>query len=200
MFVASNRASTDADLLALDTDTGEVDWRLDLEAHVSGPVSWANGVVYVADDSGRIAGYDAASGERLWSYATEAPAAGGIAVVDGTVYAGWGWWFTSPPDDAQGGLIAFRLDGEAAPAPGDGEEAVSGEDVYGENCARCHGESGQGGSGPAMEGVADRLSEADHLEIVREGRSAMPAWEDTLSEEEIAAVVDYERTVLSDGG
>jgi polyvinyl alcohol dehydrogenase (cytochrome) len=205
VYVASNRASTDADLLSLDTGTGEVNWRLDLEGHVSGPVSWANGVVYVADDTGRIAGYDAAEGTRLWSHATEAPAAGGIAVVGGTVYAGWGWWFTSPPDDPEGGLIAFRLGGEAAPAPGDdpgddpgeGEGAASGEDVYRSNCARCHGEAGQGGSGPPMEGVADRLGEDEHVEIVREGRSGMPAWEDTLTAEEIQAVVDYEREVLS---
>jgi polyvinyl alcohol dehydrogenase (cytochrome) len=204
VFVASNRASTDADLLALDVATGEVDWRIDLEAHVSGPVSWANGVVYVADDGGRIAGYDAASGERLWAHDTASPAAGGIAVVDGTVYAGWGWWFTSQPDDAQGGLIAFRLGDDAGSTPGGGdgdggddEGAVSGEDVYLENCARCHGESGQGGSGPPMEGVADRIDEAEHLEVVREGRASMPAWEDTLSDEEIQAVVDYEREALS---
>jgi mono/diheme cytochrome c family protein len=123
-------------------------------------------------------------------------------VVDGTVYAGWGWWFTSPPDDAAGGLIAFRLGGDATDASGgddgdDDESAVSGEEVYAANCARCHGESGQGGSGPAMEGVADRLSAADHVEIVREGRSAMPAWEGTLTDGEIEAVVDYEREILS---
>jgi mono/diheme cytochrome c family protein len=209
VFVASNRASTDADLVALDAESGDVSWRLDLEGHVSGPVSWANGVVYVSDDSGRIAAYDAAAGDRLWSYATDAPAAGGIAVVDGTVYAGWGWWFTSAPPDAKGGMIAFRLDGEAAPAGGpgegsgdgsDGEAAVSGEDVYGENCARCHGEDGQGGSGPTMEGVADRLTEDEHVEVVRNGRAGMPAWKDTLSDDEIAAVVEYERTVLSEGG
>jgi polyvinyl alcohol dehydrogenase (cytochrome) len=209
VFVASNRASTDADLLSLDAETGEVNWRLDLEGHVSGPVSWANGVVYVSDDSGRIAAYDAASGDRLWSYATDAPAAGGIAVVDGTVYAGWGWWFTSAPADAQGGMIAFRLDGEAAPADsGAGSDdtsdadsaAPSGDDVYGENCARCHGEDGQGGSGPSMEGVADRLTEDEHVEVVRNGRAGMPAWKDTLSDDEIAAVVEYQRSVLSEGG
>jgi polyvinyl alcohol dehydrogenase (cytochrome) len=202
VFVASNRASTDADLVALAADTGEVEWRLDLEGHVSGPVSWANDVVYVSDDTGRIAGYSAETGERLWSHAVDASAAGGIAVVDGTVYAGWGWWFSSAPEDPQGGLIAFRLDGEAAPGD-DGSDsesaAVSGEDVYAENCSRCHGGSGQGGSGPPMEGVVYRLTEAEHLEIVQEGRNSMPAWKDILTEDEIAAVVAYEREVLSGG-
>jgi polyvinyl alcohol dehydrogenase (cytochrome) len=201
IYVASNKASTTADLLALDDDTGEILWRTEVGASVTGPVSWANGVVYVADDGGHIAAYDAGSGERLWSHEVPAPAAGGISIVDGTVYAGYGWWLAAPPDDPKGGLIAFRLDREAAPAPGDDDEgAVSGEDVYATNCARCHGGSGQGGSGPSLEGVADRLDEAEHLEIVREGRSAMPAWKDSLSDDEIAAVVEYERRVLSEGG
>jgi polyvinyl alcohol dehydrogenase (cytochrome) len=206
IYVASNKASTTADLVALDDDSGEVLWRTEVGASVTGPVSVANGVVYVADDGGHIAGYDAGSGEQLWSHEVPAPAAGGISIVDGTVYGGYGWWLAAPPEDPKGGLIAFRLDGDAAPAPGEGEgegegegddESADGEDVYRSNCARCHGGSGQGGSGPTMEGVADRLDEDEHLEIVREGREGMPAWEDTLSDEEIQAVVDYEREVLS---
>jgi polyvinyl alcohol dehydrogenase (cytochrome) len=200
VFVASNRGSINADLLSLDADTGHVAWRVDLKAHVSGPVSWANGVVYVSDDSGRIAGYDATDGHRLWSYKVATSAAGGISVVDGTVYAGWGWWFASPPPDAKGGLIAFRLGGKAAAgASSGGSSAVSGEDVYQANCARCHGGTGHGGSGPSMVGVAGRLSKAEHLKVVRNGRAGMPAWKDDLSDEEIEAVVEYERTVLSEG-
>jgi mono/diheme cytochrome c family protein len=34
---------------------------------------------------------------------------------------------------------------------------------------------------------------------VRDGRGNMPGWEGTLSAEEIEAVVEYERTVLSGG-
>ena len=205
VYVASNKASTTADLLALDDDSGEVLWRTEVGASVTGPVSWANGVVYVADDGGHIAGYDAGTGERLWSHEVPAPAAGGIAIVGGTVYGGYGWWLAAPPEHPKGGLIAFRLDGSAAPADGGGTsdgagDTVSGEDVYAGNCARCHGGSGQGGSGPSMEGVADRLTEDEHVEVVREGREGMPAWKDTLSDEEIAAVVAYERSVLSGGG
>ena len=129
-------------------------------------------------------------------------------MVDGTVYAGWGWWFAGAPDDAEGGLIAFRLRGRGGrrrpvwpPARAVRREggATSGEDVYQQCCARCHGGAGEGGSGPAMEGVADRLDVDEHIAVVREGRGGMPGWDDTLSDEEIEAVVDYERTVL-DGG
>jgi mono/diheme cytochrome c family protein len=51
-----------------------------------------------------------------------------------------------------------------------------------------------------MVGVADRLTRDEHLTVVREGRNGkMPAWEGTLTDEEIEAVVDYEREVLSPG-
>jgi polyvinyl alcohol dehydrogenase (cytochrome) len=213
VYVTSNEASQHAVLVALRTDTGDVTWRADVGAHVTGPVTWANGVLYLADDSGRIAAYDAEDGERLWSHDVPFPAAGGIAVVDGTVYAGWGWWLAGAPDDADGGLIAFRLDdggdggGLAAGGSGDGDrdrdrdqdDGSTGEDVYQQSCASCHGGSGEGSSGPSLVDVAERLSRDDHVAIVRDGRGKMPGWGDTMSPDEIEAVVDYEREVLSPG-
>ncbi len=203
IYVTSNDASRDAELFALDRDTGDVVWQVGVDGHVTGPVTWANGVVFVADDTGRIAGFAAEDGERLWSHEVAAPAAGGIAVVDGVVYAGWGWWLTGAPDEPQGGLIAFEVGGDggeddAGEASGDDEAAGAlGEEIYQQSCATCHGASGDGGSGPSLRGVADRLTRDEHIEIVRDGRGNMPPWEDRLSAEEIQAVVDYERSVLS---
>ena len=205
VYVASNDASQDAVLVALDADTGDEVWRSDVGAHVTGPVTWANDVLYVADASGRIAAYDAGGGDRLWSHEVAFPAAGGIAVVDGTVYAGWGWWLAGAPEEPDGGLIAFRLGGQEGgdgaardddPAAGDG---VAGEDVYATSCASCHGGTGEGGSGPSLEGVDERLTRDEHLDVVREGRGDMPGWEDDLTAEEIEAVVDHQRTVLAEG-
>ena len=209
VYVTSNEASQDAVLAALDADTGDEVWRAEVGAHVTGPVTWSNGVLYVADDSGRIAAYDADGGERLWAHEVASPAAGGIAVVDGTIYAGWGWWLTGAPEDAQGGLVAFRPDAGArsrtdagAATDGGGGTTASGEEIYQRSCASCHGGSGEGASGPSLVGVDERLSLADHLAVVRNGRGDMPAWEDTLTAAEIEAVVAYQRTVLAagDGG
>jgi polyvinyl alcohol dehydrogenase (cytochrome) len=225
VYVTSNRASTDADLVALDGGTGAEAWRIDVGAHVTGPVTWAAGVVFVSDDSGRIAGYRDADGQRLWSHAVADPAAGGIAVAGGTVYAGWGWWLTSPGPDADGGLIAFRLPGAAgarAAAPDDAgdepgvsrrggglasvtvgadAEAASrrelGATIYRRSCASCHGGAGEGGSGPTLADVDERLTVALHRAVVQDGKGEMPGWEDTLTDDEIAAVVTYERTVLA---
>ena len=65
IYVASNEASQDAVLFALDADTGEEVWRTEVGAHVTGPVTWANDVLYLADDAGGVAAY-AAEERRLW--------------------------------------------------------------------------------------------------------------------------------------
>jgi polyvinyl alcohol dehydrogenase (cytochrome) len=199
VYVMSNEASTTSELFALDQDTGEIRWQAAVGSLAVGPVTWANGVVYVTDNTGNISGFDADSGERLWAYQTEGEAAGGIAVVDGTMYAGYGWWLFGAPDEPKGGLVAFRLDDtdevDGAPAPA---EAASGADVYRQSCATCHGADGAGGQAPSLVDVDDRLTVDESVEIVREGRGAMPAWEDTLSPEAIDAVVHYVHSELSD--
>lgn len=210
VYVTSNDSSQDADLIALDADTGDEMWRVGVEAHVTGPVTWADGILYVSDDSGRIAAYDAGDGARLWAHEVTFPAAGGITVVDGTVYAGWGWWLSGAPPDADGGLIAFRpgtaggVDGGADDDVaggddadgGDGAAGVRGGDIYQRHCATCHGAAGEGASGPSLVDVAERLTAAQAEAIVRDGRGEMPAWDGELSDGEIDAVVSYVRDAL----
>lgn len=200
IFLTSNRGGQDADLIALDTADGAVLWRTDVEGSVVGPVTWANGVVYVADNKARFSAFDAEKeGERLWSHEVGVQAAGGISVVDGMVYAGWGWSMGGVPED--GGMIAFSLDGTNDPDDesedgGDGE--VDGATVFQQSCALCHGDDGSGGSGPELTDVGDRLSVEEQLDVVRNGRGdQMPAWEGSLSPEAIEAVVDYVNSNLS---
>lgn len=74
-----------------------------------------------------------------------------------------------------------------------------GEEVYAANCASCHGAAGEGGFGPELAdgAVVERYPEVDdHRAVVVNGRGAMPGWGDTLTEEEIDAVVRYEREGL----
>lgn len=56
---------------------------------------------------------------------------------------------------------------------GDGD-AAAGETVYASSCAACHGASGEGGSGPAMDSVVPGHSAADIAEIAKEGEGSMP--------------------------
>lgn len=86
-------------------------------------------------------------------------------------------------------------------AGGPGGDPANGRNIYASRCAACHGADGAGGIGPAFvakgrnPAVADRLSEADHIKVVTDGRNAMPAFKSQLSDQEIKDVVAYERSL-----
>lgn len=187
IYLTSNRGGQNANLYVLDSANGNILWVVDIGGIVVGPPTWANGLIYVADNTGRIAAYDGVDLlRRVWSWRTAAPAAGGIAVVDGMVYAGWGWAVNGESSD--GGLIAYKLGGEPQdepPPPPDGQA------IYQANCASCHGADGSGGQGPSLQGIVDEHGVDYATEVVTNGRGAMPAWEGQLTAEEIAAVVEY---------
>ena len=73
-----------------------------------------------------------------------------------------------------------------------------GEEVYGKACAACHQPNGQGipGAFPGLVGTDIVMGDIGaHIDIVVNGKAgtAMQAFKDQLSPEEIAAVVTYER-------
>lgn len=76
---------------------------------------------------------------------------------------------------------------------------VLGERVYNINCASCHGAHGQGSVGPPLgDGVvAENYPFIDEqIAVINEGRGAMPAFENSLTVEEIEAVALFEREKL----
>lgn len=98
--------------------------------------------------------------------------------------------------------------GGSAQASGGGDPA-KGQKIFAEKCAVCHGANGEGAVGPgfisnakvttgatgdATKAVKDRLTEEEHINVVTNGRNAMPAWKGQLSEQEIRDVVAYERS------
>lgn len=71
--------------------------------------------------------------------------------------------------------------------------SVPGAQLYGQNCAGCHGGAGEGGFGPALAGNKD-LADADAVvEQILGGGGGMPAF-DQLSEQEVAAVTSHIRS------
>jgi mono/diheme cytochrome c family protein len=89
----------------------------------------------------------------------------------------------------------------AAPEAVAAAGGIDGAAIFGERCAGCHGGDGSGGIGPRLAGgrvVAVYPDAADEIAVVTNGRGGMPAFAERLSAEEIAAVVDYTRTVLAD--
>ncbi len=88
-------------------------------------------------------------------------------------------------------------DADAEEAPEEVEwDAELGAQVYGANCAACHGVEGQGvpGAFPALAGNAFLNADAPFvIHVPMYGRAGMPAF-GGLSDEEMAAVVSYMRT------
>ncbi len=112
------------------------------------------------------------------------------------------------------GVYAFTLEEPSAEA----DALTLGEEIYtSAGCSSCHGATGGGGSGPAFAGGAIGETFGDfneQIEWVKLGSAGwpeatygdadtpvgavgqMPAFEGSLSEEELALVVRYEREVL----
>lgn len=78
---------------------------------------------------------------------------------------------------------------EEAPA-----EAVAAEELFQQNCAKCHGTNRTGGRGPAL--LPSRLTEeaSVYIDTITSGRGGMPSFEDKLSTEEIEALVAFLQT------
>jgi mono/diheme cytochrome c family protein len=67
----------------------------------------------------------------------------------------------------------------------------SGSAIYAANCAACHGAEGQGGVGPPLQGIGEVHTIAELVEVITNGRGAMPAWRDQLTPAQIQAVATY---------
>lgn len=84
--------------------------------------------------------------------------------------------------------------------------AVDGAKVYADRCALCHGAGGHG-DGPASAGLDPKprnhtdgtymnaRTDDDLLSVIRDGKGAMPAWKDVLTEEELKAVLEHVRSL-----
>ena len=133
------------------------------------------------------------------------------------VVVAWGMWFVATELRAYQAsqVSAAPTSGLASPASGAPKSAgppswaALGEQVYGNKCAACHQLTGQGLPGvfPPLKGsaVVTASDPTDHIRTVLRGLSGkpingvtyatpMPAFADQLTDEEIAAVLSYERS------
>ena len=95
-------------------------------------------------------------------------------------------------------LLFVNEPAQPAPVPAAGT-ADTGAAIFATRCASCHGADGGGSFGPALGGgvVVGRFPDpADEIAVVVDGRGSMPSFADSLTEEQIAAVVEHTRTGL----
>lgn len=138
--------------------------------------------------------------------------------TDGVIGVGddmpiWGNQYGGPlteqqVEDIVNYLITIQATGEEEQADAG---PPNGQTIFAQFCATCHGPNGTGGQGPAMTGgaeVAQFANIEDHVAFVKagskpgtpygksgKGTGAMPAWESSLSDAQIRAVVEYERSL-----
>lgn len=74
---------------------------------------------------------------------------------------------------------------------------ATGEEIYQQVCARCHGSGLTGRVGPALGPGSDAAEQPDEflVETITNGRGRMPSFSLTLSDDQIARVVAYIRRV-----
>lgn len=103
------------------------------------------------------------------------------------------------PAAAATGLAILLL--ASACSVGEPSETASGEEIYAQLCARCHGSDLSGGIGPALGPGSSSVSEPDEfIEFtVVNGRGRMPSFESTLADSQVDRLVDYIREVQSGG-
>ncbi|MFZ4584457.1 MAG: c-type cytochrome [Acidimicrobiia bacterium] len=88
----------------------------------------------------------------------------------------------------------------APPAPAGNAQLTRGRAIWVERCARCHGVSGGGAIGPQLSNgkvTAKYPTPEGEIQVVTKGLGSMPAFGNTLSKDDIAAVVAYTREVLA---
>jgi len=94
-------------------------------------------------------------------------------------------------DDSNGGPPELTAEQREDPV------LVTGEGVFADQCATCHGADGHGsGSAPSLAAVEDRYSLEEQAALIEVGRGGMPPFSERLSDDEIEAVARYEREVL----
>jgi PQQ-dependent dehydrogenase (methanol/ethanol family) len=199
---------------AVDATTGRIVWQKRWpESCYAGSTTTAGNLVFIGRNAGELQAYDARNGKLLWSFQTGAGANNAPTIFRRNgkeyvvFYAGGNSLAATPHGD---NLWLFSLDGKLgpAPAPGAGEgtahageagmtnmqagAAVTGKQIFAENCSVCHGATGHGGNGgPDLTSIPSAKNLRAVMTQVFNGGGGMPAFKGTLSQKEIRDVSTY---------
>lgn len=94
-------------------------------------------------------------------------------------------------------VVSFTLayKSKAAKA-GDKIVAVDGKQIFEEKCTLCHGSDGKLGLNGAKDLTVSQMGHNDIISLIATGKNSMPAFNTTLSQEQIEAVAAYVETDL----
>ena len=183
---------------AVNPDSGAERWQYHADAPVvAGITPTAGGVTFTGDMGGNFLVFDSATGNVLLKTATGGALAGGVIT-----YARGGTQYVAITSGNVSSRLSFGEGGKPAvvlyalpehaksvsPAPRAATPPVStvataalsppdvgrGKELFGKNCAACHGNSGEGGSGLALKGVRTRLDMAATINWIENPSAKMP--------------------------
>ncbi|MGE0822597.1 MAG: PQQ-binding-like beta-propeller repeat protein [Candidatus Binatia bacterium] len=184
---------------AVDPDSGALRWEHHADAPVvAGVTPTAGGVTFTGDMGGNFLVFESATGRVLLKTATGGALAGGVityarggtqyvAVTSGNVSSRLSFGEGGKPS-----VIIYALPENAksvAPAPQAAASTVPtavaavattspdadrGKELYGKNCAACHGNRGEGGSGPSLKDLKSKLDVAATINWIENPSAKMP--------------------------
>ncbi len=94
-------------------------------------------------------------------------------------------WACSNADDSKGSGEASQEVVSNAPKKEDGEK------IYRNSCVTCHGLYGDMGASGAYNLTTSALSVEERIDVITNGRNAMPGFKNLLNEAKIKAVAEY---------
>ena len=135
----------------------------------------------------------------------------------GTPMPAWGAFYGGSMNDQQvEELVAYILSIQTGKKEGpQAFQGASGREIFETNCARCHGQNAEGNVGPDLHGVFARFgadgtdtkdqeareavrSTIEHGRVVPTGAN-MPAFEEVLSPDAIARLIEYLESIQEPG-
>ena len=92
-------------------------------------------------------------------------------------------------------VVAALLLGTISGCVGRPPEDATGEEIYLQLCANCHGDSMQGAIGPSLAAGSDAANEPDEFlrVTITEGRGRMPSFQASLSDDQVERLISYIR-------
>lgn len=201
---------------AVDPDSGVVRWQYHADAPAVGVIpATTGGVTFTGDMGGNFLALESATGKLLLKTATGGAVAGGVITyaLGGTQYVAiTSGNVSSRLSFGEGGkpaVVIYALPEHAKSASSAPQAAAStvatsttvaltppdagrGKELFGKNCAACHGNSGEGGTGPALKGLHALLDFAATVNWIENPSAKMPRlYPSTLDAQAVVDVAAY---------
>ena len=197
---------------AVDRDSGALRWQYHAEGPVvAGITPTAGGVTFGGDMSGNFVALDSKNGAVLTKIATGGAVAGGVisyalagkqyVAIDSGNVSRLSFGENGKPSVviyalADGAPTSTLAPASTAPATRIADTAAPdagrGRELFGHNCAACHGASGEGAVGPKLVGIKNRLDQAATVQWIENPSAKMPRlFPSTLNAQDVLDVAAF---------